>query len=92
MPEIKIKCPHCGYEYLPCEVFYPDFFLGNSKKIIRDDMGKIIYTEGDDMQLTEEYNCDNCHKDFKVIASVSFKSESTKLETIDFDDDLEIPE
>ena len=38
-----IKCPHCGYEMIPAEIFYPDSLLGTPKTIVRDALGKIIY-------------------------------------------------
>ena len=23
-----IRCPHCNYEYLPAEIYFPKYFLG----------------------------------------------------------------
>ena len=37
-----IKCPHCGCEYLPAEVFYPKYLLGKPFNIIRDEEGTIL--------------------------------------------------
>lgn len=84
-PQITIKCPHCGYEYLPCEIFYPDDFLGTACDIVRDDNNKIIFFNNDNMNLFEEYTCDGCGKTFKVEAEVKFKA---KKEEIDFDEDF----
>jgi len=82
--KIVIKCPHCGREYLPCEIYYPDDLLGSAKNIIRD--GKtIIYFDGNNMNLKESYICDECGKSFDVEAKITF--ETTKDEKYDFDDD-----
>lgn len=70
-----IKCPLCGYQYLPAEIFYPDTFFGNPGRIIKDDNGEILHFDGSDMQLFETYICDHCGKEFKVEASVAFKSD-----------------
>lgn len=80
--ELIIKCPHCGAEYLPCEIFYPDELLGNCSNVVRDDSGKIIYHEGN-MNLEEEYTCDWCNKTFKARMIPTFKTEKQE---IDFDD------
>ena len=36
-----IKCPHCGREYLPVEIFYPASFFGKPTTVYRDEQGKI---------------------------------------------------
>ena len=82
--KIVIKCPHCGREYLPCEIYYPDEFLGSAKNIIRD--GKtIIYFDGENMNLKETYICDECGKTFEVEARINF--ESKKEEKYNFDEE-----
>lgn len=78
-----IKCPHCGREYLPCEIYYPDEFLGNAKNVVVDNKC-IIYFDGQDMNLEEEYVCDDCGKSFRVKAKVSFETTANEY---DFDDD-----
>ena len=53
-----IKCPICGYEYLPAEIFFADEFLGDPGEIIRP-MGKEIDCYlGDGMKLAEDFVCD----------------------------------
>ena len=69
-----IKCPKCGREYHPSEIFYPNSFLGRATDVARDNDGNILFFTGDDMCLNEEYTCDNCNTTFKVIASVDFKT------------------
>ena len=55
-----IKCPICGYEYLPAEIFFADEFLGDPGEIIRP-MGKEIDCYlGDGMKLAEDFVCDSC--------------------------------
>lgn len=79
-----IKCPHCKWEYLPCEIFYPNDFLGKPDSIIRDALGKIIYDdyyEEDEPCFTESYECDNCGKPFVVNATVTYSTKEEKEET-----------
>lgn len=83
-----IKCPKCGYEYLPEEIYYPDEFLGNGHNIIRDENGKIIYFEGNTMNPEEEFVCDRCECTFKVTANVSFESEVSVAH--DFSEDYSV--
>ena len=56
----KIKCPDCGAEYLPAEIFYPDEFFGKPNSIEKDVYGKLLFFNGNDMNLTETYRCDYC--------------------------------
>lgn len=80
-----IKCPHCGCEYLPCEIFLPKDFLGTSRNVVKDDEGKILSFDKASMDTHEEYICDKCGKLFKVDAKVEF---TTSKEAVDFDDDF----
>ena len=73
-----IKCPHCGRKYLPGEIYLPDAFLGTPKDVFRDEKGDILGFDGNDMDLTETYVCDNCLKKFTVEASITFKTEAVK--------------
>ena len=82
--KILIKCPVCGREYLPCEIYLPDDFLGTARNIIRDDK-HIIYFDGENMNLCETYICDDCGATFNIEASVSFRT--TKEEKYDFEDE-----
>ena len=79
-----IRCPYCGLEYLPAEVYYPEDFLGTPSNIIKTQEGDILGFDGNDMNTTETYCCDNCGKTFTVDASITFRT--TPVETV-FDDD-----
>ncbi len=83
---LVIKCPKCGYEYLPAEIFFPDTLLGEPSNIIRDEEGKVEFFEGNSMNLKEEFVCYNCDCTFIVEAKVSF---NTKINSkvIDFNED-----
>jgi DNA-directed RNA polymerase subunit RPC12/RpoP len=81
-----IKCPHCGYEYTPAEVLYPESLLGKPDSIIRDALGKIIYleyAEGDEPCQSEKYICDNCDKPFIVEPVITYKVRK-ETEELDF--------
>ena len=69
-----IVCPKCGAEYLPCEIYYPKSFLGDSLQIDKI-KGKIESFSGNPMDLEETYICDHCDTKFKAIAKVSFKTQ-----------------
>lgn len=87
----NIKCPHCGWEYMPGEVYYPKYFLGQPLRVIKDETGAILSSDGD-MELTETFTCDNCSKKFSVEATVSFKT-IKYIDIFDEDEfDLEIEE
>ena len=82
---IKIKCPICGYEYLPEEIFYSDKFLGSASNIIRDEQGKIIDFKNDSMNLHEEFICDKCGSKFNVDGKIVFDvTEKEKIEDEEF--------
>ena len=38
-----IKCPYCGAEYLPEEIYYPDSFFGKPRDIVKNSKGEIEY-------------------------------------------------
>lgn len=64
-----ISCPHCKYQYLTGEIFYPNDHIGIPKNIVRDALGKILYAdykEGYEPNQSEEYICDNCNRPFIV--------------------------
>lgn len=81
-----IKCPCCGYEYLPAEIFLPDYILGKPTDISRTVDGKVQYINGKSSDLTERYICDKCNKPFKVTANLFFKTEYDSIN--DFDSDF----
>lgn len=73
-----IKCPHCGSEYLPGEVYLPGSIIGQPDEVIRDSLGKIIYedyyTEATEPSVIEHFTCEYCEKPFIVEAVVSYKT------------------
>lgn len=79
-----ITCPHCGAEYLPSEIFYPDYILGNPTNIIKDEKGRIEYFDGKSLTFVEEYTCDICNHTFIVEGEVAFK---VKEKVDDFDEE-----
>ena len=93
-----ITCPHCGAEYLPAEIYYPDEFLGKPTDIEKL-RGKIESYLGKNMNVEEVYICDNCLTKFKTVAKVTFKTtEIVKQDTTRayvtplFDDKLTLDE
>lgn len=70
----KIKCPDCGAEYLPAEIFYPDDLIGKPKDIEKDVYGKLLYFAGSDSCLEEKYCCDYCGRVMTVSANLSFNA------------------
>lgn len=73
-----IKCPHCGAEYLPAEIFIGQALIGHPTNIIRDENNQLIHWDGKDMDCYEVYNCDYCFKDFSVTAALRFYTSTTK--------------
>lgn len=82
-----IKCPYCNTEYLPSEIFYPEYFLGQERNIERDTLGSIIYYEGKDADHTENFTCNYCNKPFTVTAEIKFNTIQNKYR--DMDDDYQ---
>lgn len=69
-----IKCPYCGAEYLPSEIFMPEDLLDKTYTIHKTKDGIIEFAEGDDAELIESYTCDYCNKEFKVYANIEYNS------------------
>ena len=78
--EITIVCPHCGYEYLPAEIFIPKYFFGHPEDIERRAEGNVDIYEGSTMCLTETYNCDHCNTTFNITADIKFKTKEEVAE------------
>lgn len=79
MKKNSIKCPHCGREYLPGEIFMPKSFLGQPRNVIKHPTeGSVLAYDGDDMDTKETYICDSCNTKFSVDAIVTFKVEEVK--------------
>lgn len=77
-----IKCPYCGEEYLPEEIFISEDFKNIVKNITKED-GKIVFYLGDswaDNPIKETYECDSCAHSFKVYADLVFKTEKDEFE------------
>ena len=52
MKKNSIKCPHCGREYLPGEIFMPKSFLGQPKNVIKHPTeGSVLAYDGDNTVL-----------------------------------------
>ena len=75
----KIKCPHCGAEYLPSEIYIPEDFLPDCDDVTRDEEGKLVACHSNALNLSEEYTCDYCGHRFSVEAQVSFKTSVNEL-------------
>lgn len=74
MKKNAIRCPKCGREYLPGEIFLPNSFLGQPKQIIKHPTeGTILAFDGEDMDTKETFQCENCGTKFNVDAVVTFK-------------------
>lgn len=70
---IFIKCPSCGREYHPAEIYVPDYFFGRPTLIERDaTTGRIKDFYGTDMDLNESYICDRCNTPFSISAKIQF--------------------
>ena len=67
-----IICPHCGFQYLPGEVYDPKHFLGQPKDIVRNNIGEVLGHEGIVMDPNESYVCENCGTELHITAKVSF--------------------
>lgn len=73
-PIQNIICPHCGAEYLPAEIYYPNEFLGKPTDIEKTN-GKIESYLGKSMNPKETFVCDSCFNKFEVTAKISFKTQ-----------------
>lgn len=73
-----IKCPHCGAEYLPGEIYLPGSLIGQPDDIVKDGLGRILYedysTETREPDMMEQFICDYCNKPFIVEATVTYKT------------------
>lgn len=75
-----IKCPYCGAEYLPSEIFMPEDMLDKSMIIDKNSKGHIEHVEGKEAELCESYICDYCNKEFNVTASIIYKERMIDME------------
>lgn len=73
----SFKCPHCGAQYLPGEVYMPGALIGRPEDIVKDSMGRLLYedyTEGKEPDMIEHFICDYCDKPFVVEATITYKT------------------
>lgn len=80
-----IKCPHCGAEYLPSEIYIPSDFLPKFDDLVKDENGKIVAVYEHPMNLNEEYTCDYCGHRFAVKAQVEFTAAYCPLHDYKFE-------
>ena len=70
-----LKCPICGEEYLPGEIFYPNYIIGQPKNIIKNDRGKIEYWEDEDLVESESFICNKCNTTLNFTLKVEYNVE-----------------
>ncbi len=83
-----IKCPICGAEYLPEEIFYPDSVFNKNLNVVRDEEGKIVFVNEDSFCLTEEFECEHCGATFLTKGKVNFQTDLVKEE--DFEEETTV--
>ena len=73
-----IKCPHCGAEYLPGEVYMPMAIIGQPDDVVKDSFGKILYEDYSSPErepdLIERFTCEYCERPFVIEATVTYKT------------------
>lgn len=84
-----IKCPYCGAEYMPSEVYFPEDLLDGAFDITKSESGKIEHTLGEMPKYEEEYTCDYCNHTFKVECHMGFVTD--KCDIHDFGNDYKSP-
>lgn len=83
MKDNFIKCPVCGYEYTPSEIYLPNSLLGKTDYVLRNGEGHIEKVFGVLPDSQEYFYCDNCNTGFEINANITF---TTKIESkIDFE-------
>lgn len=72
-----IKCPHCGANYLPGEIYMPGALIGQPEDVVKDSLGKLLYedySENKEPDMVEHFICDYCDKPFIVEATITYKT------------------
>lgn len=72
-----VKCPHCGAEYLPGEIYMPGALVGQPTDVVRDSLGRLLYEdyiENKEPELSESFTCEYCEKPFVIEAVISYKT------------------
>lgn len=75
-----IKCPNCGAEYLPEEIFYPNSVFNKNLQVVRDEEGKIVFVNEDYFCLEEEFECEQCNCNFIIKSKINFQTDLVKEE------------
>lgn len=73
-----IRCPHCGAEYLPGEIYMPGSLIGQPDELVKDSLGRILYedysTPDKEPDMEERFVCEYCEKPFIIEATVTYKT------------------
>lgn len=72
-----IKCPYCGAEYLPGEIYMPGSLIGQPIDVVKDSVGRILYEdypENKEPDMFEQFICEYCNKPFVIEATVTYKT------------------
>ncbi len=78
---IKITCPHCGAEYTLDEIYISKYLTGASNAVVKNALGKILAVDYDEEpDLSEQYICDYCNKEFNVDLEIKVKTEDVEEE------------
>lgn len=78
-----IKCPHCGANYLPGEIYMPGSLIGQPEDVVKDSLGKLLYedySENKEPDMVEHFICDYCDKSFIVEATITYKTREEEPE------------
>lgn len=76
----KIRCPYCGTEFLPSEIYLRDYYLGKANSVERDEKNKVINSQGINQDMDEEFKCDFCDKKFVVEGFVNYVIKGVEFE------------
>ena len=79
-----IRCPHCGAEYLPGEIYMPGALIGKPDDIVKDSLGRILYedysTPDKEPDMVEHFICDYCDKPFIAEATITYRTREEEPE------------
>nr|DAD78142.1 MAG TPA: RimK-related lysine biosynthesis protein, Probable-dependent amine/thiol ligase family Amino-group [Siphoviridae sp. ctrgt10] len=71
---VVIKCPKCGYEYLPAELFIPNAVFGKPSDIERTADGRILSFDGTAPDANETYICERCGTPLRLHVEMGFRA------------------
>ena len=78
-----IRCPRCGANYLPGEIYMPGALIGQPEDVVKDSLGKLLYedySEGKEPDMVEHFICEYCDKPFIVEATITYKTREEEPE------------